>query len=87
MSIWSELPGSAPVTSTGPLTWSTRSKSSVSRSAAPIGGQLPVRGVRQSNPTTAPDDTVATGGIAGSQARWVASRATWMVAVVTFDPP
>ena len=44
MSIWSESPGSAPATSTGPLTWSTWSKTSVSRSAVvDFGGQLPVR--------------------------------------------
>ena len=32
-SIWSVSPGSAPSTATGPVTWSTRSKSSVARSA------------------------------------------------------
>ena len=68
-SIWTVPPGSAPSTATGPLTWSTRAKSSVPISAVVDSAvSWPNDASRQSNSTTLPDGTVAT-GIAGSQAR------------------
>src|SRR6185295_4568929 len=82
MSIWSVSPDSAPVTSTGPVTWSTWSKTRVSSEAVVESAvSWPFDASRQSNATTSPDPTVATGAMAGSQARWFCSRETWIVAV------
>src|SRR6187200_146821 len=88
MSIWSVSPGSAPATSTGPVTWSTWSKTRVSSDAVVESAvSWPFDASRQSNATTSPDPTVATGGMAGSQARWFCSRETWIVGVgITLDP-
>jgi hypothetical protein len=68
-------PGSAPATSTGPVIWSTWSKTSVaSDSAVELAVIWPFEASRQSNSTISPDPTLATGAIAGSQARWLWSR-------------
>ena len=64
-------PASAPSIATGPVTWSTWSKMSVSSEAVVESAVIwPFDASRQSNSTTVPDATLATGGIAGSQARW-----------------
>src|SRR5688572_9783476 len=79
-STWSVSPGSAPATSIGPLTWSTPAKSrSASVSVVDSALSWPFDASRQSNATTSPEPTEAMGGMAGSQARWCCSRATWML--------
>jgi hypothetical protein len=74
-------PGSAPSTAIGPLTWSTREKSSAARSATVEYCVIwPHDASSASISTMSPLATVAIGSIERSQARWNCSRATWMVA-------
>ena len=81
-SIWSVSPGSAPRTSTGPLTWSTWSNTRVAMSlTVELAVNWPFDASRQSNSMTSPEATLATGGMAGSQARWFCSRGTCTVGV------
>ncbi len=81
-STWSVSPGSAPSTATGPVTWSTRSKSRVASDSVVESAVIsPFEASRQSNSTTSPEPTLATGGMAGSQARWFCSRAIWTLGV------
>ena len=103
MSIWSVSPGSAPATSTGPLTWSTWSKIERPRSAVVESAvSWPFDASRQSNA----DDVARRrpsrpAGSPGPRPGGVASRATWIdrrvehgrassagvAAAVTREPP
>ena len=94
-SIWSVSPGSAPSTATGPLTWSTRSKSSVA-SVAVVESAVssPFEASRQSNSTTSPEPTSPPagspgprrGGSARARRGRSASGATWVALCQTSQP-
>ncbi len=87
-STWSVSPGSAPTTAIGPLTWSTRLKSSRARSSTvEVSVSCPPDASRRSNSTTAPLSTVSIGSIAGSHARWKRSRAILTAGLVAMWPP
>ena len=86
-SISSVSPGSAPSTAIGPLTWSTREKSTAFRSSTvELAVSWPLPASLASNSTTPPLATVAIGSIERSQARWYCSGRTWTDAAGALMP-
>ena len=94
-STWSVSPGSAPSTATGPVTWSTRSKSRVASALVVESAVIwPFEASRQSKSTTSPEPTWQSagwpgprpGGSARVRSGRSASGATWVALCQTPQP-